>query len=304
MKSELKSFAESKGYKLEVVDIDKVRAIKADLDKFQKETDLNSFQKWILNKHFNFNALPQKMKSVIIMAVPRHASYANITFNRNGKEYKMFGTVSALVDSAERAIFKFVKDAGYDINVERRIPLKRLAVQSGLAEYGRNNLTYVDGIGSYLVYAAFSTDMPCENDNWREMVVSSVCQNCEICLNNCPTQAIVKDRFLLKNNRCLSAWNEGLQDFPEIIPKSAHHTPYDCLKCQVCCPLNAKHQTTVDVDFTEAEVERILVGAPYKDISKEFKNKINLLGLDSWPSVQRNLKYLFDLMDKEHKPTL
>ena len=28
------------------------------------------------------------------------------------------------------------------------IPLKRLAVESGAAVYGRNNITYVDGLGS------------------------------------------------------------------------------------------------------------------------------------------------------------
>jgi len=58
------------------------------------------------------------------------------------------------------------------------------------------------------------------------------------------------------------------------------------------------------VSFDEAETERILVGKPYKDVSKEMKKKINLLRLDSWDSIPRNLRVLFDVMDKGHVPTL
>jgi epoxyqueuosine reductase len=38
--------------------------------------------------------------------------------------------------------------------------LKRLAVRSGLARYGRNNVTYVEGMGSFLELSASLTDMP------------------------------------------------------------------------------------------------------------------------------------------------
>ena len=179
-----------------------------------------------------------------------------------------------------------------------------MAVQSGLAEYGKNNITYVSGMGSYLTYAALSTDIPCKKDNWRDIIISPMCKNCDICVKNCPTKAIKKDRFLIESRKCLSAINENTQDFPDWLPSSAHHTPFDCLKCQASCPMNKDKQEITDVYFDEAETERILEGAPYKDVSKELKKNINLLGLDSWPSIPRNLRTLFDLMDKGHTPTL
>lgn len=302
MINELKALAEKKGDRLEVVPIERVKQLERDLEKFQSETELNGFQKFILNKLIYFKGIPEKMRSVIIVAVSRPA-YANITFQRGDKEYNLFGTVS-MPGRARTYVMDAVKKAGYSIEPEGRLPYKRLAVQSGLAEYGKNNITYVNGLGSYYGLTAFSTDMPCEKDNWREPVVSAACENCEICSNNCPTGAIKKDRFLLSNNRCLSAWNEGMQDFPDWMPSTAHHTPFDCLKCQVHCPMNADNHNIINIEFAEAETERILAGAPYKDVSKELKAKINTLGLDSWPSIPRNLRVLFDLMDKGYKPSL
>ena len=181
--------------------------------------------------------------------------------------------------------------------------MKRLAVQSGLAEYGKNNITYVDGMGSYLAYMAFSSDIACVNDVWREVVVSQTCDGCDICMERCPTGAISKDNFMINNEKCLSAMNEDKRDFPEWVPHIAHHTPYDCLKCQVNCPMNANPEI-IKVSFNQEETERLLGGAPYKDVSKELKKKINLLELDKWASIPRNLRILFGAMDGGHIPTV
>lgn len=301
--NELKSLSEKKGDKLEVFSIDRLQSLQNDLEKLQSETELNGFQKWIINKLYNFKGVPQKMRSIIIVAIPRPA-YANLTFNKNGNEYKVYGTVTASLGRVRTYVMDAVKKAGYEIDAEGRLPLKRLAVQSGLAEYGKNNLTYVSGMGSYFTLQAFSTTMVQEKDNWREAVVSSMCDDCIICASNCPTGAIKDDRFLLDNSRCLSAWNEGSGDFPEWMPHTAHHTAFDCLKCQVCCPMNKDNQEVIDVSFDEMETNRILAGAPYNNVSKELKKKINLLGLDMWESIPRNLRTLFDLMDKGYKPCL
>ena len=49
------------------------------------------------------------------------------------------------------------------------LPLKLLAVHGGIAEYGRNNITYVSGMGSFMRLTAVYSDMPCETDHWREV---------------------------------------------------------------------------------------------------------------------------------------
>lgn len=306
MVNELKVLAEKKGFKLEVVSIDRLKTMKEELDIFQNEKPINGFQNWIINNLYKYNYGKDTFtrRSVIIIAVPFPASYANVTFNRLGKEYKLYATVGTSFVKASKYITDAVKKAGYKIKYEGFLPMKRLAVQSGLAEYGRNNITYVKGIGSFMSYTAYSTDILCEEDSWRDVTASPICDNCDICINNCPTGAIRKDEFLIDNERCLSAMNEDMRDFPDWLPHTAHHTPFDCLKCQVCCPMNTKNLKVIDVAFNEAETERVLDGKPYKDVSKELKKKIDLLKLDSWASVPRNLRVLLDAMDEGHIPSL
>lgn len=269
---DLKALAELNGDKLEVVSMDRLKSLQEEITQFQKETELNSFQEWIINNCYKFEDIPEIARSVIIVAVS-HAAYANITFTKNGKKYKMYGHVDSRLDKAIEYTMNAVRNAGYAIDVEMRLPLKRLAVQSSLAKYGRNNITYVKGMGSYFAYVAFVTDMPCEEDSWRGVTASSECENCDVCIRNCPTGAIRKDSFLIDNQRCLSALNEDERDFPVWLTQSAHHTPYDCLKCQVKCPMNAGNWEIPDVFFDEAETERILGGAPYEDTSSELKKK-------------------------------
>jgi epoxyqueuosine reductase len=300
MIEKIKKLIEEKGSKLEIVSIDKIGNIEKELLELQKTTQLNVFHKWVKNNLYNFKT-SQSMKSVIIVAVPNKA-YANIIFNKNGRKYKPYGLVKSPIDKTKRHITTAVKKMGYTINNENRLPFKRLAVQSGLAEYGRNNITYVNGMRSFLSYMAFSTDIACEKDIWRKVVVSKFCTCCNKCIKICPTKAIEKDNFIFDVGRCLSFYNEN--DFSEWLPKTAHHTPYDCLKCQVNCPMNAKYLKTIDVDFNETETDRILKGKPYNDVSKELKNKIDLLGLDIWGSIPCNLNMLFSMMDEGYKPSL
>ena len=303
MIDQLKDLAEEKLDRLEMVSVDKIQILRNELAELQQSTELNGFHQWVINKLYRFK-IPEFARSVIITATPAAASYANITFYRNKKKYELYGIVNMPVEKTKRYITTAVKKMGYTIQYEPKLPLKRLAVQSGLAEYGKNNITYVKGMGSFIGYGAFYTDIPCEQDSWRKPVVAKECAHCDKCINVCPARAIKKDNFIFDVGCCLSLYNENTNDFPEWFPKTAHHTPFDCLKCQVNCPMNVKNLTTADVTFSEAETKRILRGRPYNDVSKELKSKITLLQLDSWASIPRNLKMLFDLMDTGFTPSL
>ncbi len=306
MIDKLKALAERAGGRLEAVAVERLQTIKDELALLQKEKTLNGFQNWIINHMYNFNSSEDNFtrRSVLIVALPPPASYANVTFKRLGKEYKLYSIMDVSFTQLSNHITEAVTNAGYKIKPENALPMKRLAVQSGLAEYGRNNITYVDGMGSFLSYAAFSTDIPLAGDNWRDATVSPVCDGCDICVGNCPTGAIREDEFIIDNVRCLSCLNESTDDFPEWLPRDAHHTIFDCLKCQVPCPMNARCLTSADVSFDEMETERILAGAPYDGVTEELAAKIKLLDLGQWASVPRNLRLMFEMIDGGHIPTI
>ena len=88
-----------------------------------------------------------------------------------------------------------LKPQGYRLE-KKRLPEKLLAVHSGLARYGKNNVTYVPGMGSFHRPAAFVTDMPSEEDSWGELQILKSCNECNTCLQACPTNAMRRYRFV------------------------------------------------------------------------------------------------------------
>ena len=96
------------------------------------------------------------------------------------------------------------------------LPEKLLAGSSGLAAYGKNNVTYVPGMGSFHRPTAFYTDLPCSDDPWRAPAMMDRCQKCTACLHACPSGAIVPDRFLVHAEWCITFHNEkpGRVPFP------------------------------------------------------------------------------------------
>jgi epoxyqueuosine reductase len=175
-------------------------------------------------------------------------------------------------------------------------PLKTLAVCSGLARYGRNNIAYVPGLGSYLLLAACATEAPPPADAaWDEPLQLDRCERCSACLRACPSGAISADRFLLQTDRCLTTVNEDEAPFPDWVDPAWHHCAVGCLRCQQACPENA----TVDLRvapaevFDEAESAAILAGTPGGEHVPETREKLERCGLDYSPAlIARNLRAL------------
>jgi epoxyqueuosine reductase QueG len=188
------AWAEQNNIKMKLVPVEYIRAMPADLERFRNETELDTRQHNALHSNINnIGKIPKKTRSVLIAA----CSYAADA-------------------GGDNHIIAEMKAAGYTCRKGVGLPLKRIAVQSGLADYGRNNITYVLGMGSRLQLESFLTDMLCETAEWREPVMAPMCEKCTLCLDNCPTGAQRKDRFLLDSLKCKKCWT-----------------------CSTCCPMNA-----------------------------------------------------------------
>ncbi len=177
------------------------------------------------------------------------------------------------------------------------LPAKTLAVRSGLARYGKNNITYIEGFGSYHRLTTYFSDLPCSDDPWSEAQVMQRCLQCSVCQKACPTSAISSDRFLLHGERCLTYWNEKDAQiaFPPWIRPDAQNCLVGCMACQNVCPENRRFKENIQegVRFSEEETRMLLAGTPTKDIPGEMLKKlkqydmINLLS-----SMPRNLAVL------------
>lgn len=298
MESKLQKIAVENGDRLKVIPIERLKELQVIIDNFKEREELNNFQKWIVDDLYKFEAPEEnfKVNSIIIVAV-HHPFYAKVNFYKDGKSNTFLSLVDADFNKAEVYLREFVRDNGFSIKTANNLPLKRLGAHSGLAKYGRNNITYIDGLGSNFSFIAYFSDLLCSEDSWSNAINSEVCNKCDKCIESCPTGAIREDRFLIDNQRCLSCINEAPGKFPSWLPITAHHTLYDCLVCQRVCPMNRDQVNNIveNIEFSEDETNMLLDGMPIETFSKESQEKICFLGIDKWyKAIPRNLKTLFE----------
>lgn len=145
---------------LTIVSSDRLTDLKSDIDLFAKTEKLNNFQKWTVNKMYNYDIPNSNLvdNSIILIAIS-HPFYADVIFNKEGKEYLGKCLVPPDFDETDKYLKIFLEEYGYQAKRANNLPLKRLGVQSGLSEYGRNNITYIDGLGSNFSLVAYFSDM-------------------------------------------------------------------------------------------------------------------------------------------------
>jgi epoxyqueuosine reductase QueG len=108
------------------------------------------------------------------------------------------------------------------------------------------------------------------------------CCGCEACLDACPTGAILRDRFLIDNTRCLTFLNEVGKEydgFPKWVPPSVHHVAYGCSRCLEACPANRAYigRAGIQVTFTEEETDLLLQGLAPEELPSELHAKVDTL---------------------------
>ncbi len=241
-----------------------------------------------------------KAQSIIIVAHPRPQTRA--IFNQNGQRRPLilpptYTAYDAIEEQAHKAIAAILSERGY-VAKRTELPLKLLAVRSGLAQYGRNNITYVSSMGSFLQLAAVYSDMPCERDDWQEKRMMTPCQKCDLCRRACPTGAISSDRFLLHAERCISYHNEKRGDipFPSWMNASWHNCLVGCMRCQRACPVDREYLQWVEEEeeFSEEETALILQGVPQERLPTTTLKKLKHLDLmDYLNCLPRNLSVFF-----------
>ena len=241
-------------------------------------------------------------KSIIVVAVPRPQAQATFMFEGKKRDLILPPTYAAYqrtTDSVAEFLTGILKEEGCGI-APTALPLKLLAVRSGLSEYGRNNITYVPGMGSFYQIVAVYSELPCREDTWREARVMEQCGSCQACLRSCPTGAISSDRFLLHAERCISFRNEMKGDvpFPPWIDPSWHNCLYGCMYCQRVCPEDRRFLNWIGEreEFSQEETKTLLGGhllSHLNNVTLEKLRNLELADPDSLDNLPRNLGLLF-----------
>ncbi len=239
-------------------------------------------------------------RTVVVVVKPRPAH--SVHFEMEGKDFE------ALIPPTYfryRALFEDIRmdlaEHGLPgVRIEHLWgPLKSIAGRLGLIRYGRNNIGYADGLGSYIQLCGYWTDavLPeMETAKSAEPSMLPQCENCEICLNQCPTGAITEERMLLRAERCLTFVNESPGDWPAWVNPRAHYCLLGCLECQRSCPANPELPVEhTGLCFSANETQFLLSAGKGMNDRTESGIRLKLAWLGqpyAEPVLGRNLKAL------------
>jgi epoxyqueuosine reductase len=285
------------GYQAKVVSITHLDELREDIDQFQKKGLLD---KQLSDKYLRFGySIPEDLPratAIFVIAMAQPITRARFTWQGTTYEADIPPTYIGKTDDVriKDILTSVLKPAGYRLE-RARLPVKTLAVRSGLMQYGRNNITYIPGFGSFQRLVAFYSDCPIERDDWQELKVMKACETCLKCLENCPTQCISTDRFLIHAENCLTWLNENEGDFPDWVKPDWHNALIGCMRCQLICPVNKTQIKNVAEGpaFSEKETGLLLQKVPFDKLAEETREKLISISANDWYEVlTRNLSVL------------
>lgn len=236
MKNEMKEFCKSLG--LELVGFAKCRILKeleGHLEQRKKLGHENEFEEQSILKRTNPFLLMEDGKTIISIAFPYSFDSSKSTgvhFSKytRGADYHM--VASRYLEK----ICSFIEEKGgkamwfADSNC---LPERYLAMMCGIGFIGKNNMIITEKYGSYVFLGEIITDLEIEEDNPKK----SMCGDCSICLNACPTKSITEG--CCNANICLSYITQKKEIGDEWLLKFNGRL-FGCDTCQNVCPYNRK----------------------------------------------------------------
>lgn len=287
------------GYQGKIVSVAHVGELEAEMMiRYQKGLlDPDLYDAYLASFDFACHEKLKDARSLIIVTVPQ--PQVKVTFYWKDEPFPVIipPTYYFAIDNkvAQRLKADF-EPQGFQLQ-KVRLPEKLLAVRSGMAQYGKNNITYVKGMGSFQRPVVFVSDYPCVEDNWTDATMLEPCETCSACRKACPTDAIQSDRFQLYAERCLTFHNESAKAFPQWLSPTWHNCLVGCMICQKVCPANKDVVKWIEPGetFTTDETDLILSGVSEEQLPKETLAKLKGLDLMEYYNVlPRNLSALID----------
>jgi epoxyqueuosine reductase len=293
-------------YKAKIIPLDRWAALRTDFSKILEDDGVSRhklFRTYFGALDFGLPAELKDARSIVVLAT--FAKSATVAFKLNGQARSVAVPFQYYQDewTSERLksviLADILKEPGRKLaDISKRVPLKYLAARSGLGVFGRNNLIYVDGMGSYCLLHAFATDAAPAADADGGLQLLRECRHCSICERACPTSCLGRTQFIIDAGRCLTLFNENSGDFPSFVLPSMHNALMGCLKCQSPCPENGRipELTATLEGVTEEETKVILKSKPSEAMLQTVRKRLRLFPVvqaaEFGPILKRNLGVL------------
>jgi len=151
-------------------------------------------------------------------------------------------------------------------------------------------LLICDEFGSYFTIGQIVTDLEIEADTPDERV----CNNCESCVNACPTGALNGGTF--NKSLCISALTQRQGELNEFEEEQLRKvgSVWGCDICQMACSFNKNLPTTALSELLSNRIATLVLSDVSELTDNEFQKKYNLYSF-TWRGVdvlKRNLKII------------
>lgn len=253
-----------KAFALEEAGFDLVGISGASLPEFHEKSLLN----WVENGYAGSmeymtrdagrRAHPKKIlpsvRSVISLAVnyfhpedakPAKGAHGKVAKYAYGRDYHQ------VIEKKLKKLSRFTKESGgAGTEVKHYVDTgpvleKAFASQAGLGFFGKNTNIITRGYGSWVFLASLITNLELEIDAPH----LGSCGSCRICIDACPTEALLGD-YTLDARRCISYLTiEAKEAVPSEMKQPMGEWIFGCDICQDVCPYNHWSKNTKHPEF-------------------------------------------------------
>ncbi|HEX5164687.1 MAG TPA: tRNA epoxyqueuosine(34) reductase QueG [Thermomicrobiales bacterium] len=132
-----------------------------------------------------------------------------------------------------------------------RVVDRAVAARSGAGWYGKNSMIIVPGHGSWVMLGEIMLDITIPSD----VPMAKDCGRCQICIDRCPTGAIVEP-YRIDAPRCISYLTiEHRGVIPHHLRPLMGNFVFGCDICQDVCPYTSAARHVDDADFAPRSVD-------------------------------------------------
>ena len=212
-------------------------------------------------------------KSIVVVALNYYTPHEHEQDSEKGKisRYAWGDDYHDVLKEKLRAILEYIKteipEADGKICVDTAPMMdKAWAARAGLGWIGKHSNLITKEYGSWVFLGeiVLNLELPCDTETLPDF-----CGTCTMCLDACPTSAIVAPR-VVDSNKCLSyaTIESRAPELPAEITENLNGWLYGCDICQDVCPWNRFEKPTDEARFeprraeTSADLEEILSYSP------------------------------------------
>lgn len=237
----------------------------------------NEFEEKDIKKRINPNIYMEDGKTIISIAFP----YYNVTENiENGFSiYTKTVDYHKVINKYLTEICMFIeslsgKARGFvDSNA---LPERYIAYLAGVGFIGKNNMIITKEYGSFVFLGEIITNLEidCQDKrSFNEIGDYLECNNCSICINQCPTKAINNNKR--NSNICLSYITQKKHIINKEI-KLLKGNVFGCDFCQNRCPYNQNLKGNILKDFIPLDFMMEDIATFAKMDNSFFKEKVKI----------------------------